>query len=173
MAEVIDWLDRTPAHHTLYEELISWARQHCSLEAQELINTMLIELYPKLVDSLDDELGCRESMDLQPDMKARQLKDLINRKFSWALSYREDCPNDNYWFWYRSIEKEEPRLGIRGSESGAEKETALAICPGGNAGGNPCLCGCTLTRGPIHVLTFRLYRMITARKLAIFGPYHL
>ncbi|MBQ0831826.1 hypothetical protein [Marinobacter sp.] len=129
VAEVIDWLDRTPAHHTLYEELISWARGHCSLEAQELINTMLIELYPELVDGLDDQLGCRESMDLKPDMKALQLRDLINEKFDWALSYREDCPDDNYWFWYRSVEKEEPRLGVRGTESGAEKESALAIGP--------------------------------------------
>ncbi|OHY82012.1 hypothetical protein [Marinobacter sp. AC-23] len=129
VAEVIDWLDRTPAHHALYEELISWARGHCSLEAQELINTMLIELYPELVDRLDDQLGCRESMDLKPDMKAWQLRDLINEKFDWALSYREDCPDDNYWFWYRSVEKEEPRLGVRGTESGAEKESALAIGP--------------------------------------------
>jgi len=129
VAEVIDWLDRTPAHHALYEELITWAHSHCSLETQELINTMLIELYPELPDGLEDELGCLESMDLQPDMKARQLKDLIERKFDWALSYREDCPDDNYWFWYRSAEKEEPRLGIRGAESGAEKETALAVGP--------------------------------------------
>jgi len=53
-------LDRTPAHQALYEDLIIWAREHCSLEAQELINTMLIELYPELVDSLDDELGCQQ-----------------------------------------------------------------------------------------------------------------
>ncbi len=118
VTETIDWLDRTPAHPELYEELITWARAHCSLEAQELINTMLIELYPNLVDKLDDELGCHESMDLQPDMKAKQLKSLIDQKFSWALSYREDCPDDNYWFWYRSVEKEEPRLGVRGAESG-------------------------------------------------------
>ncbi|KKN52971.1 hypothetical protein LCGC14_0606930, partial [marine sediment metagenome] len=129
VAEVVNWLDRTAAHPTLYEELISWAREHCSLEAQELINTMLIELYPELLDGLEDELGCRESMELQPDMKARQLRDLITDKFGWALSYRENCPEDNYWFWYRSAEKEEPRLGIRANESGAEKEAALAIGP--------------------------------------------
>ncbi|MFV8570014.1 hypothetical protein ACNQ6O_02270 [Marinobacter sp. SBS5] len=129
IAETVAWLDRTLAHPHLYEELISWANKHCSLEAQELINTLLIELYPDLVDKLDDELGCQETMDLQPDMKARKLMDLIDQNFGWALSYREDCPDDNYWFWYRSVEKEEPRLGVRGSESGAEKEMALAIGP--------------------------------------------
>jgi len=129
IAETVDWLDRTLTHPGLYEELISWAEEQCSLEAQELINTLLIELYPDLVDKLDDELGCEESMDLQPDMKVRQLKALIEQKFDWALQYRENCPEDNYWFWYRSIEKEEPRLGVRGAESGAEKELALAIGP--------------------------------------------
>ena len=129
IAETVNWLDRTLAHPGLYEELIAWAQNQCSLEAQELINTLLIELYPDLVDKLDDELGCEESMDLQPDMKARQLKALIEQNFDWTLHYREGCPEDNYWFWYRSIEKEEPRLGVRGAESGAEKELALAIGP--------------------------------------------
>ena len=127
--ETIDWLQRTPAHPALYQELTDWADEHSSVEAQELINTVLIELYPELVDSLDDELGCQETMDLQSDMKVRKLKELIEQNFDWALTYSEDSAEDNYWFWYRSVEKEEPRLGIRGEESGAEKETALAIGP--------------------------------------------
>lgn len=121
--EVIDWLERTPAHPALYRELTD---EHSSVEAQELINTLLIEMYPELVDSLDDELGCHETMDLQPDMKARKLKELIEQSFDWALTYSEESAEDNYWFWYRSAEKKEPRLGIRAEESGAEKETALA-----------------------------------------------
>ncbi|EBA00182.1 hypothetical protein [Marinobacter sp. ELB17] len=127
--QVIDWLERTPAHPALYRELTDWADKHSSVEAQELINTLLIEMYPELVDSLDDELGCHETMDLQPDMKVRKLKELIEQSFAWALSYSEESAEDNYWFWYRSEEKEEPRLGIRAEESGAEKETALAIGP--------------------------------------------
>ena len=127
--EVIDWLERTPAHPALYRELTDWADEHSSIEAQELINTLLIEMYPELVDSLDDELGCHETMDLQPDMKVRKLKELIEQSFNWALTYSEESAEDNYWFWYRSAEKEEPRLGIRAEESGAEKETALAIGP--------------------------------------------
>jgi len=127
--EVIDWLERTPAHPALYRELTDWADEHSSIEAQELINTLLIEMYPELVDSLDDELGCHETMDLQPDMKVRKLKELIEQRFNWALTYSEESAEDNYWFWYRSAEKEEPRLGIRAEESGAEKETALAIGP--------------------------------------------
>lgn len=129
ITEVIDWLDHTPAHPELYEELIGWSLENCSLETQELINTLLMELYPELVDGLGDEFGCKEIMDLQPEMKARQLKALIDQKFDWALSYREDNLDDNYWFWYRSAEKEEPRLGVRSKESGAEKEMALAIGP--------------------------------------------
>jgi hypothetical protein len=127
--KVIDWLERTPAHPALYRELTDWADEHSSVEAQELINTLLIEMYPELVDSLDDELGCHETMDLQPDMKVRKLKELIEQSFAWALSYSEESAEDNYWFWYRSAEKEEPRLGVRAEESGAEKETALAIGP--------------------------------------------
>lgn len=127
--DVIDWLQRTPAHPNLHHELTDWADQHASIETQELINTQLIELYPKLIDSLDEQMGCLESMDLQPEMKTQKFKELIENNFDWALQYQEDCSEDNYWFWYRSAEKEEPRLGIRSKESGSEKETALAIGP--------------------------------------------
>lgn len=125
----IEWLKQTPASPELYQLLIDWAVQHCPLEAQELINSLLIELYPEFVDTLDDEFGCHETMDLKPDMKAEQLKKLIEQEFNWVLTYSADNPKDNYWFWYRSAEKEEPRLGVRSREAGAEKELPLAIGP--------------------------------------------
>ncbi|OEY66991.1 hypothetical protein [Marinobacter sp. X15-166B] len=126
---IIDWLQQTPASGDLYRQLTAWALQHCPLEAQELIHSLLIELYPEFTDTLDDEFGYQESMDLKPDMKAEHLKALIEDKFGWALNYSEQDPADNYWFWYRSAEKEEPRLGIRHQEAGADKELPLAIGP--------------------------------------------
>lgn len=129
IAQVIDWLERTQATPNLWNELQDWAEQYCSLETQELINTLLIELYPGLIDRMEDELGCEEILELQPEMTAQQLKQLIEERFAWALEYEPDNPDHNYWFWYRSAEKEEPRLGVRSEESGAEKEMQLAMGP--------------------------------------------
>ncbi|AKV96663.1 hypothetical protein ACP86_11075 [Marinobacter sp. CP1] len=126
---VIEWLERTPATPTLWSDLLAWADKQCSLEAQELINTLLIELYPDLIDAVEDELGCEEILELQPEMRAATLKQEIEARFAWALDYDPKNPDHQYWFWYRSVEKEEPRLGVRACEPGAAKEMPLAIGP--------------------------------------------
>lgn len=126
---VIRWLEQTPASPELWDNLLDWADEHCSLEAQELINTLLIELYPDLIDAWEDELGCEEILELQPEMRAVALKQMIESKFAWALDYDPKNPDHQYWFWYRSVEKEEPRLGVRAEEPGAEKELPLGIGP--------------------------------------------
>lgn len=129
VADVIGWLERTPASQSLWHDLLDWADDHCALEAQELLNTLLIELYPQTIDALEDELGCEELLELQPEMKAGTLVGIIRERCAWALSFDAQNPDHQYWFWYRSAEKEEPRLGIRHQETGAEKETPLAIGP--------------------------------------------
>ncbi len=127
IAAVICWLDQAQATPNLWDELLDWADDHCLLEAQELINTLLIELYPDLIDAAEDELGCEEILELQPEMRAAALKQMIESRFAWALDYDPKNPDHHYWFWYRSVEKEEPRLGVRSEEHGAEKELPLAI----------------------------------------------
>ena len=97
------------------------------MEAQELINTLLIELYPDRTDDLEDFMAAEESMDLVPDMPLIQLKQLIETHLDWALQVDLTSPDECYWFWYRSIEKEEPRLGIRGVDQG--QKSSLAIRP--------------------------------------------
>lgn len=129
IAAVIDWLERTSATSSLWSDLLAWADNHCSLEAQELINTLLIELYPDLIDAVEDELGCEEILELQPEVKAAALKQTIETRFAWALDYDPKNPEHRHWFWYRSAEKEEPRLGVRAEEPGAEKEMQLAMGP--------------------------------------------
>jgi len=129
IAAVIRWLDQTQATPDLWNELLDWADDTCSLEAQELINTLLIELYPDLIDSAENELSCEEILELQPEMRAAALKLMIESQFAWALEYDPKNPDHKHWFWYRSAEKEEPRLGVRAEEPGAEKEVSLAIGP--------------------------------------------
>ncbi len=129
IAAVILWLDQMQATANLWDELLEWADENCSLEGQELINTLLIELYPDVIDAAEDELGCEEILELQPEMRATALKQLIESRFAWALEYDPKNPDHKYWFWYRSVEKEEPRLGVRAEEPGAEKELPLGIGP--------------------------------------------
>lgn len=123
------WLEQVSADADLWLQLADWAEAAFTLETQELINTLLIELYPDHTDSLEDFMAAEESMDLVPDMPLIQLKQLIETYLDWALQVDLTSSDECYWFWYRSIEKEEPRLGIRGVDEGQEKELSLAIGP--------------------------------------------
>ena len=74
-------------------------------------------------------MAAEESLDLVPDTPLLQLKQLIETYLDWALQVDLTSSDERYWFWYRSIEKEEPRLGIRGVDEGEEKELSIAIGP--------------------------------------------
>ena len=123
------WLQQVPIEDDLWIQLTDWAEAALSLETQELINALLLELYPEHVDVLEDSMTTEETLELTPDMPLVQLKQLIETHFDWAINDAFDTEDGHYWFWYRSIEKEEPRLGIRGVDDGEEKELALAIGP--------------------------------------------
>ncbi len=129
LQQIVAWLEQLPLEDNSWAQLSEWALTHLSLETQELVNTLLIELYPAQVDALDDAMSVYEKLDLSPDMPLVQLKQIIETHFDWAI--QEDYSDDEarYWFWYQSAEKEEPRLGVRGQEAGEEKELSLAVGP--------------------------------------------
>ena len=123
------WLDQVSAETDLWVQLTDWAEAAFAVETQELVNTLLIEIYPDHTDGLEDFMAAEESLDLVPDMPLIQLKQLIETHLDWALQVDLTSSDECYWFWYRSIEKEEPRLGIRGVDEGEEKELSIAIGP--------------------------------------------
>jgi hypothetical protein len=98
-----------------------------SEELQELANSLLIELYPELADDLADAMADPEEEVFQPALPLAGLKTLIEQHYDWALNIDFTCPEAQHYFWYRSAEKEEPRLGERHSEPGAELEMRLGI----------------------------------------------
>jgi hypothetical protein len=98
-----------------------------SYETQEVANSILLELYPDLVDELAEEMDANEDYDLQPEMPLVELCALIEREYGWALEIDFAQQENEQWFWYRSAEKEEPRLGNRWEDMGAEKEQPLHL----------------------------------------------
>ena len=129
LPEVRIWLEQVPLTYDLWQELTEWSYRALSLEAQELINTLLLELYPAIVEPFENRMGVTERLELTPEMPLVRLKQLIETHYDWALAYDFDDSENRYWFWYRSVEKEEPRLGVRGHEPGVDRELKLAIAP--------------------------------------------
>lgn len=107
--------------------LLSWAQAHVSCAAQEVLVAVLLELYPERVDSIDGGAPVDDTLRLDPDMRVSTLRALVEHDYCWALTQPQPQREDVHFFWYRSAEKEEPRLGIRIEEPGAERELPLDI----------------------------------------------
>ena len=108
-----------------WAELAAWAGDDA--ETGELLNSILIELYPERVDDLETAAGSDEREETDPEMPVSVLRAMIEERYGWALEVEFDRPESQALFWYHSEEKEEPRLGFRYEEPGAERELRLGI----------------------------------------------
>ncbi|MFT6139489.1 MAG: hypothetical protein ACJAXN_000679 [Psychromonas sp.] len=101
--------------------------QHLSLETQEILAACLMELYPELVDVYQEQMNCDETLSLPSGKKIQDLLLILEKNYRWAINTDFTQPENQYWFWYRSQDKEEPRLGVRGEEPGDDRESLLDI----------------------------------------------
>lgn len=125
LGEVIDWIEIQLEPDWL--SILDKARQCWSFETQELINALLTELYPELVDELENELCVDEATELTPEQGLADIRELVEDRYAWALDIDFDQPRSRDVFWYRSLEKSEPRLGRRGIDPGEDKAMKMAI----------------------------------------------
>ena len=98
-----------------------------SIECQELIVALVLELHGELIDELGDQLADNTGLYLDPAMSVGELSKLLECNYHWALAVDFDNPESHAYFWYVSEEKLEPRLGIRANEPGTELELPLDI----------------------------------------------
>jgi len=107
--------------------LMNWAEQNVSIEAQEMLASLILEPYPELVDELEATMGADETADVDPGSTLHEFAGIIDQHYSWALDIDFQLPGSSHWFWYVSREKLEPRIGVRAVENGANKEMPLGV----------------------------------------------
>ncbi|MDX1432517.1 MAG: hypothetical protein R3286_08710 [Gammaproteobacteria bacterium] len=115
-----------------WREVMEWAARHAAPETQELLNSVLLELHPELVDELENETAADERQRIAPGMTLAELRELLERRYDWALALDFSRPGAEHYFWYYSADKEEPRLGERARDPGAEREMGVDIARGVN-----------------------------------------
>ena len=123
------WIERaglagTP---TPWEAVMRAVASRGCVELEEMTLSLLLELYPEIVDALEDDTGADERLATVPAMRVHELAAIVERDYGWALGIDFDDPKEQHRFWYYSQEKEEPRLGERFSEPGAEREYPLHV----------------------------------------------
>ncbi|MDA3920560.1 MAG: hypothetical protein PF501_07770 [Salinisphaera sp.] len=112
---------------TGWQTLVIHAERRWSLQTQELLNSLLMELYPESINALEDDLSVDPPAPMDCDASLDELKRLIETRYDWALSYDFADPEEQRYFWYRAAAKEEPRLGQRERDAGADREIGLDI----------------------------------------------
>jgi len=98
-----------------------------SIETQEILNSIFIEPFPELLDDLTNEMGTNEQNTVAIGYKVNELIKIIKDKYSWALKIDITKPDENFYFWYTSQAKLEPRLGSTQIDHGKEKELPFDI----------------------------------------------
>lgn len=98
-----------------------------SCDVQELMVALIIEPFGDLVDGLADCMGDPFGGFCPPLASTTALAAEIKAHFAWALTPNYDAPDCCGQFWYVSEAKQEPRLGLRFDEPGAELESPLDI----------------------------------------------
>ena len=98
-----------------------------SYEAQESFLSCLLEIYPEVVEPYEQKMNSDENELTLDNVTIADLLHIIKAKYQWAINIDFKKPDANFYFWYISEEKEEPRLGLRNRDDGAEKELPLDV----------------------------------------------
>ena len=116
-----------------WNRLWLWAEGALTLEGQELLASLLLEPYPRLVDPLACCMAADESATWRIDgaMSTARLHALVQKIYGWALAIDWTDPDAQARVWYTSEAKLEPRLGERFDEPIEPYEQPL--CPGRDA----------------------------------------
>ena len=117
---------------TTVEDYTTWAEflqahDNLSFESQEVIISCLMELYPERVDACQEQVNADETLSLPKGKVIKELLEVLKARYQWATDIDFSQPDNSYWFWYRSVDKEEPRMGVRGQELGDDRELSLDI----------------------------------------------
>ena len=116
----------TVEDYTIWAEFLQ-AHDNLSFESQEVIISCLMELYPERVDAFQEKVNADETLSLPKGKVIQDLLDVLKARYQWAIDIDFSQPDNSYWFWYRSVDKEEPRMGVRGRELGDDRELSLDI----------------------------------------------
>ena len=121
------------ARPNAWDRLWTWAETALSLEGQEQLAALVLEIRPDLVDPLACCMAANEDSTMRIDgsMSVARLTEIVQDIYGWAIDidWQKRAPQARIW--YVSQEKLEPRLGERFEEDIDAYEQAL--CPGRDA----------------------------------------
>ena len=120
-------MERDAGSASLWTRLCDWAEDELTMETQEVLHSLLIDVHPDVCEGLESTLTVSEKSDVDPAMSVSTLRSILSESYRWALDIDLSAPGTQHYFWYRSVENEEPRLGVRGEDDYEEYELQVDI----------------------------------------------
>jgi len=113
----------------LWNTIYQWAEKNTKAECCEFIVSLMMEVYPEIVEPLSYEMSINEEsyFDIDTSRTVEDVCNLIEKQYTWLLDINFDQKDNVFNFWYYSKNKQEPRMSDRFSEEGADLELPLAI----------------------------------------------
>ena len=127
LLKIIKYFKKISTKDFTWKKLIDFAAKNTCYDVQEIVKVQIIELYPKISDSIAEDMSISDELVIKTEMLVLKLIQIIKTNYNWAIKTNFNNKNNNYLFWYISEEKLEPRLGERYNEPGAELEQPLGI----------------------------------------------
>jgi len=112
-----------------WNTVYNWVEENTEAECCELAVSLMMEIYPLIVEPFSYEMSIDEEIYFEIDA-SRSIADicqLIEKQYQWLLDVNFDEKENIFNFWYYSKNKQEPRMSDRFSEEGAELELPLAM----------------------------------------------
>jgi hypothetical protein len=127
LQQLSHWMQEQSGSLNSWNQCTAWAAQNCTLQGQELLHSLLLELYPHLVDGYDRDMLVTEAYQYDPTMAGAELVDLIWDNYDWVFKFDFNHADEQAIFWYYSRDKMEPRLGYKGVDDGEAQQMFLGI----------------------------------------------
>ncbi|MFB6234674.1 MAG: hypothetical protein ABEH81_05395 [Halopenitus sp.] len=125
--EQVDALQSEGGNDGLWTRLSEWADATLEPEIQEVLHALLIDVHHEVTRGLEDSLTTAETSDVKPEMSVAELTSLVTSSYQWALDFDLSRPGAQHYLWYRSIESEEPRIGVREEHEYEEYELSADV----------------------------------------------
>ena len=107
--------------------LFDFFNNKISIETQEMLHSIFLEPFSEIIDDLTNNMSTIEKSTVPVNFTVDEIIKIIEKNYKWALDIDIKKDKENYFFWYTSQAKLEPRLGIRKKDIGSEKELPFDI----------------------------------------------
>jgi len=129
LQDLQSWLFDEKPTSSYWDSVYRWCLRYPTY-TQELVVSLLLDPHGDLIDDITDTMTASDQMQIDAAMSVGAVCRIIEQHYAWALRLDLSTQDAKRQFWYVSEEKQEPRLGNRYLEAGADRELPFAVAEG-------------------------------------------